>query len=50
MNSDTNSKKLLLIGLIGAIITVIGGELPLGWYTNPELVNNILTKQVNGIL
>ena len=44
MNRETNSKKLLLIGLIGAIITVIGGELPLGWYTNPDLPDRVMAQ------
>ena len=44
MNKDTDGKKLLLIGLIGAIITVIGGELPLGWYTNPDLPDRVMEQ------
>lgn len=44
MNKDTDGKKLLLIGLIGAIITVIGGELPLGWYTNPDLPDRVMAQ------
>jgi len=36
---ENNIKKLLLIGLIGAIITFIGGELTIGWTVYPEASN-----------
>lgn len=38
-SNENNIKKLLLIGLIGAIITFIGGELTIGWTVYPEASN-----------
>jgi len=36
---ENNIKKLLMFGLIGAIITFIGGELTIGWTIYPEASN-----------
>lgn len=38
-SNENNIKKLLLMGLIGAIITFIGGELTIGWTVYPEASN-----------
>lgn len=38
-SNENNVKKLLMIGLIGAIITFIGGELTIGWTVYPEASN-----------
>jgi len=34
-NSYPHIRKLLLIGLIASLVTVLGGELPIGWVTYP---------------
>lgn len=39
--------KHLRIGIIAAIITVLGGELPLGWYIKPA-INNLVQAQIEG--
>ena len=39
--------KYLRIGIIAAIITVLGGELPLGWYIKPA-INNLVQAQIEG--
>ena len=31
MNTSVNVRRLLLIGLIASVATVLGGELPIGW-------------------
>lgn len=36
-------KKLFIIGIIASVITVIGGEIPIGWVVNPEAKNEILS-------
>lgn len=39
MDSKTHAqiKKLLIIGLIASVVTVIGGELPIGWVEYPAV-------------
>lgn len=37
--NNENVKKLLMLGLVGAIITFIGGELTIGWTIYPEASN-----------
>ena len=44
---ESNIKKLLMIGLIGAIITFIGGELTIGWTIYPE-ANNYYSAMLAG--
>lgn len=39
----TQLKHLLLAGLIASVVTVIGGELPIGWTAYPEGDNYILS-------
>ena len=29
-------RKLFLIGIVMALVTIIGGEIPIGWVVNPE--------------
>lgn len=41
--TDVQLKKFLLIGLIASIVTVFGGELPIGWTVYPEADNYILS-------
>lgn len=36
-------KKLFLIGIISSVVTIIGGEIPIGWVVNPESENEILS-------
>lgn len=36
VEKEMSNKLLLLIGLLAAIVTVLGGELPIGWYKMPE--------------
>lgn len=47
IEKDLSNKRLLLIGLIAAIITVLGGELPIGWYKMPE-TDGTLMAQLGG--
>lgn len=35
-----NLRNLLLIGLIASVITVLGGELPIGWTEYPRVEND----------
>ncbi len=41
MKTDQDIRKLLLIGLIASVITVVGGELPIGWVVYPKVENDI---------
>lgn len=36
-------RRLLLVGLMAAVVTVLGGELPIGWTVYPESDNYILS-------
>ena len=36
-------KKLFIIGIIVSAVTVLGGEMPIGWVVNPEADNEILS-------
>lgn len=36
-------KKLFLFGIVASIVTVLGGEIPIGWLANPEVDNAILS-------
>lgn len=36
-------KKLLIIGIISSLITIFGGEIPIGWVVNPEADNEMLS-------
>lgn len=36
-------KKLFLFGIVASIVTVLGGEIPIGWVANPEVDNAILS-------
>lgn len=36
-----NIRKLLIIGLIASIVTVLGGELPIGWVEYPRVENDL---------
>ena len=36
-------KRLFLIGIIASAVTVIGGEIPIGWVVNPEAENEIIS-------
>lgn len=47
IEKDLSNKRLLLIGLIAAIVTVLGGELPIGWYKMPE-TDDMLMAQLGG--
>ena len=47
MEEQKNISKYLLIGLIAAIVTVIGGELPIGWYVKPN-IDDMLQAQLEG--
>jgi hypothetical protein len=38
--SQRSIRKLLLIGLTASVITVLGGELPIGWVAYPEMQND----------
>ena len=42
MESKSNEKirRLLVIGLLASIVTVLGGELPIGWVEYPRLEND----------
>lgn len=40
-------RKYLWIGIIAAIVTVFGGELPIGWYMKPE-IDDMLQAQIEG--
>ena len=39
-----DERKLLIIGVIGAIITVLGGELPIGWYRMQDVSDPIMAQ------
>lgn len=47
MKKQVSAKRYLIIGLIAAVVTVLGGELPLGWYIKPE-TGDILQAQFAG--
>lgn len=34
-------RRLLLIGLIASVITVLGGELPIGWVLYPQVEGDV---------
>ncbi len=34
-------RRLFLIGIIMALITIIGGEIPIGWVVNPAAENEL---------
>lgn len=36
-------KKLFSIGIVASLVTVFGGEIPIGWVVNPEADNAILS-------
>ena len=36
-------KKLFIFGIIVSIVTIFGGEIPIGWVVNPEADNEILS-------
>lgn len=36
-------RKMFLFGIIVSLITVFGGEIPIGWVVNPEAENEILS-------
>lgn len=36
-------RKLLLIGVVASLVTVVGGELPIGWVVYPEGENYLLS-------
>ena len=51
-------KKLFILGIIVSIVTIFGGEIPIGWVVNPETDNVLIpiiaidlpnTKIVNGL-
>ncbi len=42
LSKELSEIQMLKIGLIGAIITVLGGELPIGWYKTPAAENMIM--------
>lgn len=42
-NRYVELRKLFIIGIIASVITVIGGELPIGWVVNPEAENEIMS-------
>lgn len=39
--------RYLRIGIIAAIVTILGGELPIGWYIKPS-IDNLLQAQIEG--
>lgn len=47
MKKQDAAARYLIIGLIAAAVTVLGGELPLGWYVRPE-VGDMLQSQFAG--
>ena len=36
-------RKLLLVGIIVSLVTIFGGEIPIGWVVNPKADNEILS-------
>lgn len=42
-NDYVNVRKLLVIGFIASVVTVLGGELPIGWVEYPESDNYIMS-------
>lgn len=36
-------RKLFLVGIIVSLVTIVGGEIPIGWVVNPEADNEILS-------
>lgn len=36
-------KKLFYIGIVFSVMTVLGGELPIGWVVNPEADNELIS-------
>ncbi len=36
-------KKMFIVGIIFSIVTVFGGEIPIGWVVNPEAENEIVS-------
>lgn len=36
----SNIRRLLMIGLIASVVTVLGGELPIGWVEYPKVEND----------
>ena len=47
MNDKNKIQTYLLIGLIAALVTVVLGELPIGWYITPNN-NDMLQAQLDG--
>ena len=47
MKKHDTARRYLIIGLIAAAVTVLGGELPLGWYVKPE-TGDVLQSQFAG--
>ena len=35
-------KKLFIFGIIVSIVTIFGGEIPIGWVVNPKADNEIV--------
>ena len=42
-------QKLFIFGIIVSIVTIFGGEIPIGWVVNPEADNEILYMADMGI-
>lgn len=38
-----NIRRLLIVGIVVSAITVLGGEMPIGWYVNPEHENVVIS-------
>ncbi|MBR4068143.1 MAG: hypothetical protein IKK08_05880 [Clostridia bacterium] len=40
VHEETQTRRLLLIGLVASVATVLGGELPIGWVVYPKVAND----------
>lgn len=36
-------RKLFIIGIIVSLVTVLGGEIPIGWVVNPDADNELMS-------
>lgn len=43
IEDSSKERKLLIIGICASLLTVLGGELPIGWVVNPEAEDEILS-------
>lgn len=48
MNQETylHLRKFFMIGILVSIVTVLGGEMPIGWVVNPEADNPIMSTMM----